>query len=211
MLLLHRLAAWLGLFSLLAAACSTYGAPDRPRDPEEGPIARACPGGVYEDWETSDYVLPYPVGRTYLVDLSHCSGSYHSEGLPDEYAIDFNMPIGTLITASRAGTVVHVVESGYDGNDPNNLVVVSHGDGTYAEYMHLTRDGALVEVGETVAPGDSIGLSGATGLAGYPHLHFVVAVDDWKWPYESTPTTFSNTAPNPRSLASGYEYTARAY
>ncbi len=202
------------LFAFLcsfAAGCSSVSSQDPLRPTGDGPIAQACPDGVYEDWETSDYVLPYPVGRTYLVQLSHCSGSYHSEGLPDAFAIDFDMAIGTLITAARGGRVVHVVETGSDGNHPNNLVVVAHGDGTFAEYMHLTRNGALVGVGDDVAPGDSIGLSGATGLAGYPHLHFVVATGSWTWPYESIPTTFRNTASNPRSLASGFEYVAGAY
>lgn len=204
--LLNRTAAILGLFSLMAT-CSPITHSD-PRVPGSDVIARGCPGGAYRDWKTSDYVLPYPVGKTYVVNLSHCSGSYHSEGLPDEFAIDFDMPIGTLITAARAGRVVYVEERGEDGNHPNNLVVVDHGDATFAEYMHLTNQGALVRVGDTVAPGDSIGLSGATGLAGYPHLHFVVALDTWSWPYVSIPTTFRNTAANPRSLASGYEYTA---
>ncbi|MGB5554909.1 MAG: hypothetical protein WBM83_09655, partial [Flavobacteriaceae bacterium] len=69
----------------------------------EGPVADGCPNTQYDDWKTSRYVLPYPVGESYIVTLSHCGGSYHSEGQPDEYAIDFSMKIGTLITVSRAG------------------------------------------------------------------------------------------------------------
>lgn len=78
------------------------------------------------------------------------------------------MRIGTLITAPRVSTVVHVEQSGEDYGFPNNLVVVDHDDGTFAHYMHLTRDGALVTEGARVLRGDSIGWSGATGLAGYP-------------------------------------------
>jgi len=179
---------------------------------KKGPVADGCPNTNYPDWETSDYVLPYPVGKSYTIDLSNCSGSYHSQGRPDEFAIDFNMAIGTQITASRAGTVVFIEESAYDGHGPNNLVVVDHGDGTFAEYMHLTHNGAMVEKGSTVKKGDPIGLSGSTGLAGYPHLHFVVAgKNKWTWPYESVPVTFSNTVSNTRGLASGYTYPAYAY
>jgi hypothetical protein len=177
----------------------------------EGPVAAGCPDTKYPEWQSSKYVLPYPVGTAYEIDLSHCSGSYHSKDLPDKFAIDFDMPIGTIITASRSGQVVHVVESGIDGHQPNNLVVVDHGDGTYAEYMHLTNNGAYVSVGNTIARGDTIGLSGSTGLAGYPHLHFVVAVNSWQWPYESVPATFSNTLSNERSLASGTVYEAFPY
>jgi murein DD-endopeptidase MepM/ murein hydrolase activator NlpD len=152
------------------------------------------------------------VGQEYRVDLSHCSGSYHSEGQPDAFAIDFAMPIGTTVTAARAGRVVYVREDGVDGpGSPNNLVVVDHGDDTFAEYMHLTFEGALVEMGDAVEPGDMIGLSGATGLAGYPHLHFVVVEGRWAYPYTSIPTTFRNTEANERSLASGHTYRANSY
>jgi murein DD-endopeptidase MepM/ murein hydrolase activator NlpD len=59
--------------------------------------------------------------------------------------------------------------------------------------------------------GTLIGYSGATGLAGYPHLHFVVTRDWWQFPYVSTAINFRNTDPNPRSLVSGHTYTAQPY
>jgi murein DD-endopeptidase MepM/ murein hydrolase activator NlpD len=154
--------------------------------------------------------LPYPVDETYEVRLSNCSSSFHGEGRNDELAFDFVMDVGTLITASRAGTVVFVEESG-EGGELNNLVVIDHGDNTFGEYMHLQLDGALVEVGDVVEQGDPIGLSGNTGLAGYPHLHLIVVRDSWEWPYVGVPITFSNTTPNPQSLASDTFYTALPY
>lgn len=192
--------------ALLALAACTSSEPTGPVDANVG-----CPGAAYPSWATSPYVLPYPVDARYQVDLSNCSGSFHGVGKPDEFAIDFAMTIGTGITASRAGIVVYVEESGVDGGFPNNLVIVDHGDGTFAQYMHLTENGAWVSVGDAVARGDPVGLSGATGLAGYPHLHFVVSGSDWEWPYVSVPVTFSNTAANPRSLQSGLIYTALSY
>jgi len=173
---------------------------------------QGCDGAYYDDWETSEYVLPYPVGETYSVSLSHCSGSYHSAGRPDQFAIDFNMNIGTAITASRAGRVVHVEESGYDGEFPNNLVVIQHADGTYMQYMHLTKNGAEVRIGENISKGQRIGLSGSTGLAGFPHLHLVATKgSSWQYPYTSFPTTFSNTSENTLSLEQGESYTALNY
>ena len=169
-----------------------------------------CANAEYPNWETSLYVLPYPVGETYKVNLSNCSSSYHAAGQNDELAYDFAMRIGTLITASRAGTVIFVEESGKK-SEINNLVVVDHGDDTFAEYMHLKQDGALVEVGNFVEQGDEIGLSGATGLAGYPHLHFIVVQGSWDWPYTGVPVTFSNTTPNPSGLATNTQYIALPY
>lgn len=171
-----------------------------------------CPNTGYPDWETSAYVLPYPVGKTFSTGLSQCSGSYHSEGQPDQFATDFNMVIGSIITASRAGTVVQVEESGLDYEFPNNLVVIKHDDGSFAQYMHLTLNGALVEIGDIVSQGDTIGKSGATGLAGYSHLHFVVTrPGSWQYPYESIPHNFSNTSPNPHGLKKNTSYEANPY
>lgn len=183
-----------------------------PADTTESPVAAGCPSTDYDDWKSSKYVLPYPVGKSYKVTLSHCGGSYHSEGEPDQFAIDFDMPIGTPISASREGEVIFVEESGRDGEFPNNLIIIKHDDGTFAQYMHLTQNGALVEIGTEVVQGDLIGSSGNTGLAGFPHLHFVLTEPgSFKYPYKSKPTTFSNTAANERSLAAGTEYSAYEY
>jgi len=171
-----------------------------------------CGSAQYEDWQVSRYVLPYPVGKTFTVNLSHCSGSYHSENLPDQFAIDFAMKIGTLVTASRAGQVVLVKESGLDGQLDNNLVVIRHSDGSYAQYMHFKHEGALVTVGQFINQGDELGLSGNTGLAGYPHLHFVATrKGSFEFPYISFPTTFKNTVANERSLLPDTPYTALPY
>ncbi len=185
---------------------------DEIAEESEAPLAKGCPDTEYDDWKTSKYVLPYPVGKSYMVTLGHCGGSYHSQGQPDQFAVDFAMDIGQTVTAARAGTVVYVEESGIDGEFPNNLVVVEHEDGTFAQYMHLTQNGALVNKGDAVEQGQSLGLSGNTGLAGFPHLHFVVTKKgDFHYPYTSIPTTFSNTLPNQRSLAGGYRYSALDY
>ena len=103
----------------------------------------------------------------------------HREGM--RYALDFAMPEGTPILAARGGTVVHV-QDGFEkgGADPEllqraNIVVVGHDDGTVASYGHLSP-GILVSVGDSVAEGDILAKSGATGFVGQPHLHFHVGV-----------------------------------
>ena len=64
--------------------------------------------------------------------------------------------------------------------------------------------------------GDYIGYSGASGIARFPHLHFVATDFDWvnpygTNPYKSYPITFSNTSDNPRSLIQGQTYEALPY
>ncbi len=170
--------------------------------------SQSCSDATYPDWQNSPYNLPYPFGIGYNINLGHCGGSYHSTGQPDQFALDFDMSIGQTITAARSGRVVYVEESGIDGGFPNNLVIVDHGDNTYAQYMHLTQNGASVEVGQSISQGGFIGFSGSTGLAGYPHLHFVVTADNYRWPYKSIPVTFKNTDANERSLQEGGFYIA---
>jgi hypothetical protein len=60
-------------------------------------------------------------------------------------------------------------------------VVIDHGDGTSAVYMHLAYDSATVLPGQEVAQGEPIAVSGETGVTCSdvdggpgPHLHFQV-------------------------------------
>jgi len=182
-----------------------------------GPVvANGCEGVGYPNWASSPHKLPYPVGQSYSIGLSHCSGAEHSEGEPDQFAIDIDMDIGTLVTASRKGTIMYVEESGRDFEPLNNVVVLRDEDGYFLQYQNLTLNGALVEEGQFVNEGDPIGYSGASGNARYPHLHFVAT--NWDWvnpygtnPYQSLPITFSNTSENPKSLIQGKTYEALPY
>lgn len=174
------------------------------------PVA-GCDGQIYPDPAESPYMLPFPAGEKYETGLTNCSSSYHGAGEPDQYAFDFDMPVGTRFTAVRAGTVYKVVEdqpSNGGGSGAGNYVVVDHGDGTYGLYYHSPKDGIEVEVGDEVAQGDVLGVSGRSGLAGYPHLHFIVVEGDPTYPYEGVAISFSNALPADVVLKSYAEYEA---
>jgi murein DD-endopeptidase MepM/ murein hydrolase activator NlpD len=110
------------------------------------------------------YALPYAIGNSYRVLQGYGSRFSHT-GL-EAFAIDFDMPEGTPVHAARAGVVARVEES--------HSIGCWEDDGTTGEYYHLQKDGALVEIGESVARGQKIGLSGNTGHTTMPHLHFAV-------------------------------------
>lgn len=167
------------------------------------------PCGGYTDWQTSPYVLPYPVGVSYPLHQPNCTlGGHHGVY---RYSYDFLMPIGAPVTAARAGVVAETLEGYVDGNNgTENWVKVRHADGTLAAYSHLHS--VLVKVGDHVNAGDLLGLSGNTGqTGGVPHLHFHVAVCSEPVNCGTLPITFRNTAANPNGLLGGHSYLAENY
>jgi murein DD-endopeptidase MepM/ murein hydrolase activator NlpD len=82
--------------------------------------------------------------------------------------IDFRVHTGTPIHAANAGTVVLARNLYFEGN----CVAVDHGQGLVTLYLHLSQ--FKVKEGDTVKRGQIVGLSGGTGRATAPHLHFAV-------------------------------------
>jgi murein DD-endopeptidase MepM/ murein hydrolase activator NlpD len=116
----------------------------------------------FGDPPESPYLLPFPPGTGYTMFQGYCTENSSHE---NQLAYDFLMPIGTEVTAARAGTVIDVKEDVTEGSNSRflNYVSIRHVDGTIAFYAHLTTDGVLVELWDTVEAGQVIVLSGATG------------------------------------------------
>ncbi|GGY44473.1 hypothetical protein GCM10010363_26770 [Streptomyces omiyaensis] len=86
---------------------------------------------------------------------------------------DFAVPTGTPVKAAGAGTVVKAgPNGGGDGPAYGNAIVVKHANGTYSQYAHLSK--IKVHIGQKVAAGQQIALSGNTGNSSGPHLHFEI-------------------------------------
>ena len=124
------------------------------------------------------YMLPYENGKSYRV-LQGYGSRFSHVGL-EQYAVDFNMSVGTPVHAARAGVVARIEESSDKGCWDDgcgayaNYIVVLHDDGTTGEYYHLQQNGALIDVGDHIVAGQKIALSGNTGHTTMPHLHFAV-------------------------------------
>jgi murein DD-endopeptidase MepM/ murein hydrolase activator NlpD len=82
--------------------------------------------------------------------------------------LDYAAPTGTPVAAANAGTVLLAGPLYFEGN----CVVLDHGQGLLTLYLHLSE--TSVKLGERVARGQKIGLSGGTGRATGPHLHLAV-------------------------------------
>ena len=89
-------------------------------------------------------------------------------GLAMHAGIDFRSPVGGEIRSSGAGKVIAAGPAGGYGN----MVEIDHGLGLTTRYGHMSR--IVVKVGDEVASGDTIGLSGNTGRSTGPHLHYEV-------------------------------------
>ncbi|MER6286925.1 M23 family metallopeptidase [Streptomyces sviceus] len=105
-----------------------------------------------------------PISGSYISTGYKTGGSLWSSG--SHTGVDFHAASGTSVHAVGRGTVV---ETGWGGSY-GNQIVIRMADGTYTQYGHLSSIG--VSAGQSVTPGQQIGLSGATGNVTGPHLHF---------------------------------------
>ncbi|HTB21954.1 MAG TPA: M23 family metallopeptidase [bacterium] len=184
----------------------------RPLNPGEGysfGLTYSCgEGDPRRDPDPKElYLLPYAHGTKHVVSQGYFGRISHL-GL---YALDFAMPDGTDIDAARAGVVIAVKQDSSRGGasalyaKDGNYIEVMHADSTWAIYAHLRQGGALVRRGQRVRAGQAIALSGHTGEATGPHLHFAVYRADWDGP-RSIPTLFLTGPATAASLEEGRTY-----
>ncbi len=158
------------------------------------------------------YQLPYAPGNKFKVTQGY-NGKFSHKG-SNQYAIDWDMPEGTLVHAARGGIVVRVKDDSDKGGPSlaydhfNNYVLIRHEDGTLGHYCHLQKGGILVKVGQTVSPGDVIAHSGNTGFSSGPHLHFCVFKTKDGRTRVSIPVRFRTSQEKAITLTSGHSYRA---
>ena len=120
--------------------------------------------------------LTIPVAGVLATDLVDTWGAPRT-ATRSHLGIDIRAAPGTPVVAAAAGTIVRLAESRAGG-----ITIHQRGlDGrTVFYYAHLQRRVAGLDVGDLVAPGDTIAYVGDSGNAtGIPHLHFAVyAVSD---------------------------------
>ncbi len=195
------------LLLIVLGLVTSCGSPDPP--PSD------CTG--FPAQQSSPYVLPYEVGRSFSV------GKTTSHGGTQYYSVDFVMPSGTPVVASRPGQVVNLEMRYMEGDNVfghENLVWIRHADGTVARYFHLANNSARVASGDAVNQGQVIALSDNTGNSTGPHLHFDVVQcltgltpADINTPpcAQSLPLSFKNTIEHTCGLVDGKSYPALAY
>lgn len=89
--------------------------------------------------------------------------------------VDLAVPEGTPVYAADNGKVI---VAGNLGDGYGNYIILDHQNGYKTLYAHNSE--LLVSVGDVVAQGEQIALSGNTGNSTGPHVHFEIQVNDEK-------------------------------
>lgn len=110
------------------------------------------------------YVTQY-FGKTVDAKRLYVSGTHGG--------VDFKAAIGTPVKTALSGVVVDTESiKTKNGCQYGKWLLVKHANGLSTIYGHLSF--VYVRPGDTVATGQIVGLSGDTGYATGPHLHFGV-------------------------------------
>ena len=111
-------------------------------------------------------------------DMGHLSTTFGSNPNPFTGQTYFHKGIdcstyrsGDPIVATADG---HVTMAGYSGGY-GYCVIIAHPNGYYTRYGHMSR--ILVQKGQAVSQGQTIGLIGNTGNSTGPHVHYEVMLD----------------------------------
>jgi Peptidase family M23/Peptidase family M23 N-terminal domain len=97
---------------------------------------------------------------------------FNEEPRSPHAGLDVAVARGTPVGASAHGKVLAVGDYFFNGR----TIFIDHGNGLITMYCHLDR--IDVKAGDTVRKGQRIGLSGQTGRATGPHLHWSVILND---------------------------------
>ncbi|WP_407427807.1 M23 family metallopeptidase [Treponema sp.] len=124
-------------------------------------------------YETSAFIPPTPATRrtSFFADRRVYAYSNGKSSTSLHYGIDYGIPTGNEVRSCGKGKVVMAedrISTGWS-------VCIEHLPGLYSLYYHMSE--LKVENGQVINAGDLIGLSGATGLATGPHLHWEVRLN----------------------------------
>jgi murein DD-endopeptidase MepM/ murein hydrolase activator NlpD len=105
----------------------------------------------------------YPGATPVEARTDSIHGEYHR-------GLDYGVPVGTVVQAPAAATVLLARPLSLTGQ----TVILDHGQGVVSALFHLSRTD--VREGDWVEARAPVALSGESGVAAEPHLHWAVYV-----------------------------------
>jgi murein DD-endopeptidase MepM/ murein hydrolase activator NlpD len=133
--------------------------------------------------EQKDIHLATPLGWPVAGTISSPYG-YRNHPVREERkfhtGVDLSVPSGSAVKATADGIVSF---AGWTENS-GIVVVAEHGHGFSTAYAHNRK--ALVRVGQRIARGDVIAMSGSTGVSTGPHVHYEI----WRYGRSADPAGF---------------------
>lgn len=132
--------------------------------------------GYFPPIESSNFkTINNEYGNGWIIPVSngHVTATfpYYPSGAPHS-GIDFGVPIGTPVRASKSGTVIKRREL---TTSYGKYLFIDHGGGLVTIYAHNSE--LLVNEGDTVKAGQVIARSGNTGNSSGPHCHWELRVN----------------------------------
>lgn len=127
---------------------------------------------------------PIAEGGTVWTDKAYPYGGTRGGTLRPHHGVEFYVPTGTEVLAAASGTVILAGTDSETVYGPHkefygNVIIIEldtvfNGQPVYNVYAHLST--LFVNEGQHVEAQEVIALSGGTGVADGPHLHFEVRV-----------------------------------
>lgn len=128
--------------------------------------------------------FPFPDDKQYRVLQGNNTNFTHNTDW-SRYAIDFDLNTNDIITSASDGYVVGVIDNyEFGGEGPewksyaNYITVYEPESGMFIQYVHLVKNGSMVQIGDKIEAGQPIARSGNTGQSTVEHLHFNVLVPE---------------------------------
>ena len=138
---------------------------------ELGSLRSVSFSGIYHryayQWQSHSQPSLWPLNGVLRSSFGGRSDPFSGEGA-FHTGIDLAAPKGTPVHATADGVIVSAAWAGAYGK----MVIVDHGNGLQTYYAHLSQ--SIVVPGQAVTRGQVIALSGATGRATGPHVHYEV-------------------------------------
>jgi len=114
-------------------------------------------------------IIVNPGGGSFMCPVAGAVYTDDFGGARAHPGIDMFVPTGTRAVAVKAGTISYVPNAGAGGNE----AYLNANDGNTYYYAHFS---SFVGGARSVAQGEVIGLTGMTGNATAPHLHFEIRI-----------------------------------